>query len=254
MNKATLAVLFLFAISLTACNLHESSIQAEKSLQSTQVGYIIPGINHGLIQSPINILSTEKHESNGHQITLHFQDEINAVENLGHTIQLDFAAGSTISSGGMSYEFKQMHFHTPSEHLVDGMTFPMELHIVNYIPPATKNDMPHYLVIGVLFKMGKENKFISEFLNNVPKHTHTTVKLKQGHVKLHDLFSDDLGNELNNFYHYLGSLTTPPYTESVEWFILKHIIEASPEQIYAINEIEGDNARHIQGRYGRVTD
>lgn len=56
-----------------------------------------------------------------------------------------------------------MHFHTPSEHLIDGMTFPMELHIVNQVPPVNQGDTPHYLVIAALFKMGKENKFISEF-------------------------------------------------------------------------------------------
>jgi carbonic anhydrase len=125
----------------------------------------------------------------------------------------------------MEYEVKQMHFHTPSEHLIDGMTFPMELHIVNQVPPVNQGDTPHYLVIAALFKMGKENKFISDFLNMPP-----------------------------NFYHYQGSLTTAPYTESVNWFVLKRIIEASPEQIRAINKIEGDNARHIQNKFGRTTN
>jgi len=74
-------------------------------------------------------LSNKEHEQ--HQFVVHFQDEITAVENLGHTIQLDFKQGSTINVGGITYNFKQMHFHTPSEHLIDGITFPMELHIVS---------------------------------------------------------------------------------------------------------------------------
>lgn len=254
MHKALLIPSSLFLMNLTACSFLQPKTNLENNPQTAAENYTKPGLEHGLIQSPINILSSENNEPNKHLITLKFQDKINAVENLGHTVQLDFEHGSTISSDGMSYEFKQMHFHTPSEHLIDGMTFPMEMHIVNYIAPETKNDTPHYLVIGVLFKMGKENKFINEFLNNVPKHEHNTKTLQPGTVRLHDLFNDDLGNELRNFYHYKGSLTTPPYTESVNWFVLKHIIEASPEQIRLINKIEGDNARHIQGLYGRVVD
>jgi carbonic anhydrase len=254
MSYSLMIIFLLFFMSLSACSLQTQTAEPENKLHNNEENYIIPGISHGLIQSPINILSNEKHETKKHQITLHFQDEIKAVENLGHTVQLDFSKGSSISSDGMSYEFKQMHFHTPSEHLIDGMTFPMEMHIVNYVPPATENDTPHYLVIAVLFKMGNENKFISEFLTLIPKQSNNTLKLEKGRVKLHDLFIDDLSNELKSYYHYRGSLTTPPYTETVNWFVLKHIIEASPEQIRAINDIEGDNTRHIQAIYGRQID
>lgn len=246
--------LLLFFMGLSACSLQTKKAESESRSHGSEGAYMIPGISHGLIQSPINILSKEKHETQKHQITLHFQDEIKAVENLGHTVQLDFSRGSSISSDGVDYEFKQMHFHTPSEHLIDGMTFPMELHIVNYAPPVNENDKPHYLVISVLFKMGNENKFIDEFLSLIPKHANDTLRLEKGRVKLHDLFDDDLGNELKRYYHYRGSLTTPPYTETVNWFVLKHIIEASPEQIRVINDIEGDNARHIQTMYGRQID
>jgi carbonic anhydrase len=65
-------------------------------------------------------------------------------------------------------------------------------------------------------------------------------------VKESVLLSDSLSNEGNAYYYYKGSLTTPPYTESVNWCVLKKIFEASPDQIRRINEIEGDNARHIQ--------
>ncbi len=252
MKKRILTPAFLLAFMIiSSCTLANKPIDPANSHLATIDNYISPGLDHGLIQSPINILSAEANSLNSHKITLNFQDKINAIENLGHTIQLDFEEGSTISVDGMTFNFMQMHFHTPSEHLIDGMTFPMELHVVNYFPPANQNDTPHYLVIAVLFKMGKENKFISEFLNMIPKEANTKTKLATGHVKLLDLLSNNL-NE--NFYHYKGSLTTPPYTESVSWFVLKTIIEASPEQIHTINNIEGNNARHIQGRYGRIVD
>lgn len=210
---------------VAGCAEYKVPIAIDKEQHSNQESYFIPGLDHGLIQSPINILSAEIKASKGHGITLHFQDKINAIKNLGYTVQLDFDKGSTVSSDGREYELKQMHFHTPSEHLIDGMTFPMELHIVNQVPPLNESDTPHYLVIAALFKMGKENKFISDFLSTTP-----------------------------SFYHYRGSLTTKPYTESVSWFVLKRIIEASPEQIRTINKIEGDNARHIQNKFGRTID
>ena len=239
--------------ALLSCLLFAGCASTEQPACNAKT-YADAGLDHGLMQSPINILSAQTEDSGRHKITLHFQDEIKAVENLGHTVQLDFEEGSTIEGDGKTYHFKQMHFHTPSEHLIDGMTFPMELHIVNDVPPRNEDNIPHFLVIGVLFKMGRHNPFIAEVLRAIPEKRHAKAELPAKQVRVHDLFTGDLDEELNNFYHYKGSLTTPPYTESVNWFVLKHIIEASPEQIRIINEIEGDNARHIQGRYGRVVD
>lgn len=230
--------------------------RSEASLtdQAKQQAYVMPGLDHGLLQSPINILSQHADIVGKHSITIHFNDEINAIENLGHTVQLNFKEGSTITADGKRYEFKQLHFHTPSEHLIDGMTFPMEMHIVNTLPHGSEREPPEYLVIGVLFKMGKENKFINEFLDLIPSKEQTKETIQLGHVKLTDLFADIRKEDLQEHYHYKGSLTTPPYTESVNWYIDKHIFEASPQQIQAINKIEGDNARHIQARYGRMVD
>ncbi len=216
--------------------------------------YILPDLDHGLIQSPINIRSFREVTTNTHAIIFHYKDRINAVENLGHTVQLDFSEGSTVSYEGLEYDFKQMHFHTPSEHLIDGMTFPMEMHIVTSIPAKDKNSTPRYLVIGILFKEGQANKFINEFLNLIPKTEHSMVALKEGSVKLDDLFSSSELHDIGNFYHYQGSLTTPPYTETVQWFVFKPIVQASPEQIKAISAIEGNNARHIQGVFTRGID
>ena len=110
------------------------------------------------------------------------------------------------------------------------------------------------LVIGILFKEGKNNKFLDEFLNKIPKAEHTLAPVEIGAVKLDDLLDSKELNNVKNFYHYLGSLTTPPYTQTVQWFVFKHIMEASPEQIEAINAIEGNNARHIQGIFARSVD
>lgn len=216
-----------------------------------QQGYALPGLDHGFEQSPINIISSKSKEGK-HKITLRYKDEINKIENLGHTVQLDFQEGSTITVDDTTFVFKQCHFHTPSEHLIDGQTFPAEMHIVNLLPNNDKKATPQYLVIGVLFKEGKENKFIADFLNSIPKEEHETAELKSGTVKLSDLFGNVSKSIKGHYYQYRGSLTTPPFTESVRWYITKHIFEASAEQIEAINKIEGNNARHVQALYGRM--
>ena len=257
MSKKISSLLFLcLPLLLTSCaNQQIKDVVGISDSPHNEAGlYIQPELGHGHMQSPINIRSFKERASNGHQITLNYKDEIKAVENLGHTVQLDFKAGSTVSYEGIKYDFKQMHFHTPSEHLVDGMTFPMEMHIVSTAPLKDKNSTPHYLVLGILFKEGQNNKFLDEFLNKIPKTEHTLAPLEVGAVKLDDLLYSKELNDVKNFYHYPGSLTTPPYTQTVQWFVFKHIMEASPEQIEAINAIEGNNARHIQGIFARSVD
>lgn len=230
---------------------NEIADMAPDAALKKQQGYILPGLDHGFEQSPINIISSAN-EGGKHNITLYFKDEVNKIENLGHTIQLDFQEGSTIMQDDTTFAFKQCHFHTPSEHLIDGMTFPMEMHIVNLMPNEDKNATPQYLVIGVLFKEGKENKFIADFLNAIPKEEHETAALKAGTVKMADLVGAIPKEIKGHYYSYRGSLTTPPYTESVRWYIAKHIFEASAAQIEAINKVEGNNARHVQALYGRT--
>lgn len=260
--------LVLLIVSLGSCKQNkdsEATVEAESmendvkntapdaEIKKAQ-GYVMPGLDHGLSQSPININSQATAEGGKHQITLNFKDEINKIDNLGHTIQLDFTEGSTITADNETFDFKQCHFHTPSEHLIDGLTYPMEMHIVNVMPNLDKDATPQYLVISALFKEGKENKFIAEFLNKIPKEEKTSTDVKVGNVKLSDLFGTASSDMLGQYYFYKGSLTTPPFTESVRWYIAKHVYEASAAQIEAINALEGNNARHVQAMYGRTIE
>ena len=248
MNKVKISLLMaIIGLTLTSCahqNCH-NKINHDQNLKTKT--NLIPGLAHGFLQSPINILSKQTEEGK-HNITVNFKDEINEVENLGHTVQLDIKEGNTITIDQKTYEFKQIHFHTPAEHLIDGITYPMEMHIVN----KTKGDKAEYAVFAFHFKMGKENKFIDEFLNLIPKDEHQSKEVVTGIVKLRDLFGENPREEWNSFYSYKGSLTTPPYTESVSWFVVKKIFTASPDQIKKINLVQGSNARFIQAEYNRT--
>lgn len=229
----------------TAHARHMSGDDESKAHRKGQ-GYIFPGLEHGLSQSPINIrsLDTSKHGVH-HSVHVNYKKSHENVVNKGHTIEVDYDEGSSITFDGQVYDFKQFHFHTPSEHLVDGVTYPMEMHLVHTLHD---NDTT-YLVIGVLFKEGKRNKFLDEFISHIPKAEGQTSKPKHAYVDINDIFD---GND--KYFTYKGSLTTPPYTETVRWGVLKRIHEASPEQIALFNQLEGNNARHIQAMNGRKVE
>jgi carbonic anhydrase len=214
--------------------------------------YTLPGLDHGLVQSPVNILTGEAVHGS-HRVALHYDHSAaNLLWNKGTTIELDFPTdGGSITYDGRDFELKQLHFHTPSEHLIDGVTYPMSMHIVHRLVGEAEDGLPHYLVIAILFKMGEANEFISSFLEAVPSKPGTSAELQKSTVYLEELFPR---RRMPHYYHYRGSLTTPPHTETVDWLVLKHIEEASREQIETINSIEGDNARHVQALYGRAID
>lgn len=212
--------------------------------------YTLPGLEHGLIQSPINILTSNLRKASRHdiEVTSIHDDHATAVVNKGHTIELEFDPGTEVIFDKKTYDFKQAHFHTPSEHQIDGMTFPMEMHFVSERKNQNKSQ-PEYLVIAAFFKMGLENKFINGFIDKIPAHENDTISLENDPVYVDDLIGPI--NPDREYYYYKGSLTTPPYTETVTWMILGEVIEASPQQINIINDLEGNNARHVQAQFGR---
>ncbi len=213
--------------------------------------YALPGLDHGLLQSPVNILSQET-EAGKHHIKFGGANEAEEVTNLGTTVELSFGRGSATEFDGKAYELLQLHFHTPAEHLIDGITYPMEVHLVHRRPGKTDSDPPAYVVIALLVRMGASNRFLAEFLDAIPTQPGQVVKLHD--VFLRDVSPSSVDFDRMHYYHYRGSLTTRPYTESVDWLVAKEIVEASPAQIQRINVLEGDNARHVQALYSREID
>jgi len=230
---------------------NEVKAEAPDTKVKTEQGYALPSHSAKLSQSPINIVTDKTDKDASQKFSFAFHSDINAVENLGHTIQVDFKSGSTCTINGKDYVAKQFHFHTPSEHLIDGMTFPMEMHMVNALVDSSNPDKTSVLVVGILFKIGAENKFIKEFLDKIPGEEEKKNELQTSNVRLADLLSQFGRNELQSYYSYKGSLTTPPFSENVQWVVLKHTLEASEDQIITIEKMEGNNARHVQATNDR---
>jgi carbonic anhydrase len=230
---------------------NEVKSEAPDAGSKTEQGYALPRQGAQMAQSPINIISEKAEKDPKQRFSFAFHSEFDAVENLGHTIQVDFKKGSTCTINGKDFTTKQLHFHTPSEHLIDGVTYPLEMHMVNLRADSSNPDQLSYVVLSVMFKMGRENKFLKEFLNDIPNEEGEKHALQSGKVKLEDLLSQFSADDRKSYYTYNGSLTTPPFTEAVQWIILKHAPEASEEQIMKIEKMEGNNARHVQAINGR---
>lgn len=195
----------------------------------------------GKSQSPIDI-SGATDDASLQAIAERFTTTGTHIVNKGHTVQLNADAGSSIVVNGETYELLQFHFHTHSEHKLNGSDYPMEVHFVH------KNEATQKLaVIGVFFKEGAENHFLQPFIEHLP-----TVK---------DATFDDAATKFTvadclpsnrSYFTYGGSLTTPPCSETVTWLVMENPVEASAEQVKAFHELEHDNARPVQARNGRA--
>lgn len=188
----------------------------------------------GTAQSPIDIQATATN-SNLEPITMFYQDSTIELENNGHTIEQHYNTGSSILIDNVTYQLKQFHFHTPSEHTINGIQYPMEIHLVHQNSETSK-----LAVIGILFKEGETNSFLDQFFNDLPQTKGESFSSKTL-INIKDMFPSD-----SQYYTYSGSLTTPPCSEIATWFVYQTAIEASSSQITSIHNIMGDNNRPVQ--------
>ncbi|MCW1401238.1 carbonic anhydrase family protein [Novosphingobium sp. MW5] len=163
------------------------------------------------------------------------------VVNNGHTIQATFAPGSTLSSGISRYKLLQVHFHTPSEEVVYGISYPMVAHFVHI------DYAGNLAVLGVLFEEGAHNPELEKLVKAAPRKESEPETVKGVTFDPSKLLPANL-----SVYRYEGSLTTPPCTEGVRWHVARQRVTASAAQIAALHAIMGDNARPVQPIYGRV--
>ncbi|CAB4305344.1 unnamed protein product [Prunus armeniaca] len=110
-------------------------------------------------------------------------------------------AGS-VKINGTNYFLKQCHWHTPSEHSINGIRYALELHMLHRSPdPNIK------AVVALLFKIGSPNPLLSKVHNGLESMNGT----KETQLGLTD--PSEIKWSSLKFYRYIGSLTTPPCTE-----------------------------------------
>jgi carbonic anhydrase len=157
------------------------------------------------------------------------------IANNGHTIQLDFIEDDALRLGKRSYALKQFHFHHPSEHLVEGKRFAMEAHFVH---AATDG----LAVVAVLIVAGKPNAVFKKIVSTMPSEEGPAVPADPA------IAPSRLLPAQRSYYHYEGSLTTPPCSETVDWIVLAHPTEVDEADIVRFAKLYPMNARPVQKR------
>jgi carbonic anhydrase len=182
-------------------------------------------------QSPIDIAGTMAAREPG--LKIRWIKGPDKIANNGHTIQLDFAEGNTLHLGDRSYVLKQFHFHHPSEHLVRGKRFAMEAHFVHAAPDGLA-------VVAVLMVAGKPNTIFKKMVSTMPSEEGPAVPADPS------IDPRRLLPVQRAYYHYEGSLTTPPCSETVDWIVLAHPIEVDEADIARFAKLYPMNARPVQ--------
>jgi carbonic anhydrase len=204
----------------------------------------------GTKQTPIDIASTSVKRAKLPSLEFHYLPTHLAVKNLTHVIEVENEAeSSALSVGSDQYHLVQFHFHTPSEHTIDGRAAKMELHFVH------RNAAGALAVVGVMLSgEGAANPLFDRIFTNAPAGPGTSPAL--GEINPTQLLPAD-----RSYYTYGGSLTTPPCTEGVQWFVLTHpayLSSAAVDKFEKVlagnpgNNQYSHNNRPVQGLNGRT--
>jgi carbonic anhydrase len=190
-------------------------------------------------QSPIDIRNPQKADLppilfDYHPSPLHIVDN-------GHTIMVNYSPGSAISVGGQNYQLKQFHFHRPSEERVNGKRYQMVVHLVH------AGQEGKLAVVAILLQKGEDNPLVHELWKDLPKEKEKEEFLDSVQVDAAKFLPSDHG-----YYTFPGSLTTPPCSENVTWYVLKQPVTVSTEEIEQFSKLYRNDARPTQPLYGRV--
>jgi carbonic anhydrase len=193
----------------------------------------------GSNQSPVNLSGLVKADLA--PLQFHYQAGGKTLVNNGHTVQVNYAPGSTLELDGMRFELKQFHFHAPSENLIEGRSYPLEGHLVH------ANDKGELAVVAVMFEPGGANPALGQAWQSLP------AKAGEHHELKEPVSAEQLLPAKRDYYRFSGSLTTPPCSEGVRWLVMKEPVQVSQAQIDAFKALmHHPNNRPVQPLNGRL--
>ena len=186
----------------------------------------------GRAQSPID-LGVSGDAASGAKLTFYYQPADGSVRDTGHSIQVDDTSGGHVMLDGERFELLQFHFHAPSEHTLSGRSYPLEAHLVH------RNASGELLVVGVFVEPGPGSGLLA------------TIAGKIGDAGGIRVDASELLPANRIRFRYMGSLTTPPCTEGVRWFVMRTPIRAPQDVISGFEAAYTRNNRPIQPLFGR---
>jgi len=189
-------------------------------------------------QSPVNLSSANA--TNLGPIQANYSASPLHILNNGHTIQVNYKIGSWLVILGAQHRLMQFHFHSPSEHTVNGKQYPMEAHFVHVGPQGQA------AVLAVFLKEGYANDTIQMIWNSMPAKPGPERVIFNTSIRAKHLIPSTA-----SYYDYVGSLTTPPCTQGVNWIVLTAPLQVSAAQIARFRQLYPMNARPLQPLNGR---
>jgi len=193
----------------------------------------------GMEQSPIDLAEAELQEL-PEELGFDYRPFPLRVENNGHTIQVT-AENSQVSFAGDSMPLVQLHFHSASEHTVEGEQYPLEMHLVH------ASEDGRLAVVGVFFEEGDESPGLLPIWSHLPEQPGPVVAFEDVEIDPSMLLP-----ETRTSWRYRGSLTTPPCSENVSWTVFTQPLTASREQLDTFRAIYSGTYRPTQPLNERV--
>ena len=246
--KTLAALAALSPLSLVAaCGDGDATTEPEAAQEPTEWGYEGAGAPEnwaamssefalcetGANQSPVNLTGAESADLPDPQFD--YSSQATSIDNLGHTLQVGVEPGSTMTVNDRQYELVQFHFHTPSEHRLQGNEYPAEVHFVHRGPDDG------LAVVGAFIEEGTQNEVLANIWDQLPSQPEESRDLQSVDMNIAELVPQE-----SQYYLYSGSLTTPPCSEDVNWMVMEQPIEMSSEQIERLRSIIGTSNRPVQ--------
>jgi carbonic anhydrase len=196
--------------------------------------------SEGKEQSPIDIRGARLNKAL-QPIEFHYMAGSVDLENNGHTVQVSVKPGSYIVANGVRYDLQQFHFHHPSEEAVNGKLTDMDVHLVH----KSADGKLAVLAARLSEERGDPNAILATLWQHLPTAAGTADKVTDM-INPGGLLPGDRG-----YWTYMGSLTTPPCTEGVRWYVFEQPVSISRSQLQAFAALYKLNSRPLQDTHGR---
>jgi carbonic anhydrase len=236
--------------------------------------------SEGFEQSPINVerrcvsninetASFQWSKVNVAKLATYYEDNMMKIrcKNTDPKDCVDTVFARIIDSDFAEYECKEIRFHTPAEHTIEGRKFDMEIQLIYH--PTSEGDYKKKAGMAFLALQGpgKNNKFLDalDFMS-LPNVYQQKIDMQNGtngesELDVEELFKDvDDVYEYNgffNYWRYVGSITAPPCDEHTRWFIIEkpvHVGYAALSMIKDVLQIPTLGASQSDGSVKYVAD
>lgn len=163
------------------------------------------------------------------------------VENTGNTIVVRVDPGSWMMADGVRYGLQELVFHHPSEIAVRGKLDDMDVDLVH------QSDDGKRAILSIRLKEdpGSPNAVLSTLWAHLPTRPGAKEQVAEL-VNPGGLLPADRG-----YWTFTGSLTEPPCTEGVRWFVMEQDLSISREQLRLFAGMFRISSRQLQDTHGR---